>query len=639
MQAIYDLVGDKLAEVLKSQDIDIRLYDPDSNRISYPFVKDRGRRIAVSPTSVSGVAKWVIESRQTWLVNEDMERRMAEIGSINIPGTQMEKSFIAVPIIAGAQVLGLVGIGNYEREHAFSDSDVRLLQTVVSAMSVALENARLFDETQRLLKETEQRAAELAVINSIQEGVAAELDFQNIVDLVGDKLREVLKTGEIGIRWFDYEEKVVHYLYEYEHGERLTIASRAPASDAWNEVTARRDPRIRNTAAETAAAGILPGTDPSKSNVAVPIIGSDRVIGSIIVEDYEREYAFSESDVRLLTTVASSMGVALENARLFDETQRLLKETEQRNAELAIINSVQAALAAELNIQGIYDAVGDKIREIFGNADMGIRIYDPKTEPDPLSLSSTRTASGSPLIPSRFAKTGFGAHVLRTRETLVINENMAQAMEKYGSYVDARHADGKIGWSWCRWSSATRRAGSINLIDMEREHAFSDSDVRLLQTLANSMSVALENARLFDETQRLLKETEQRAAELAIINSVQAALAAELNMQGIYDAVGDKIREIFHNADMGIRIYDPQTDLIHYPYVYENGKRIDYRSRSLLGDKGFAAHVLRTRETLVINEKMARGHREVRQSTRYPARRWRNRQSMCRWWRAIRCAG
>ena len=70
-------------------------------------------------------------------------------------------------------------------------------------MGVALENARLFDETQRLLKETEQRAAELAVINSIQQGMAAELDFQAIVDLVGDKLREVFDTGDIGIRWYD----------------------------------------------------------------------------------------------------------------------------------------------------------------------------------------------------------------------------------------------------------------------------------------------------------------------------------------------------------------------------------------------------------------------------------------------------
>ena len=76
------------------------------------------------------------------------------------------------------------------------------------------------------------------------------------------------------------------------------------------------------------------------------------------------------------------------------------------------------------------------------------------------------------------------------------------------------------------------------------ENAYNDADVRLLQTLANAMSVALENARLFDETQRLLKETEERAAELAVINSVQAALAAELNIQGIYDAVGDKITEI-----------------------------------------------------------------------------------------------
>ena len=92
-------------------------------------------------------------------------------------------------------------------------------------MGVALENARLFDETQRLLKETEQRAAELAVINSIQQGVAAELDFQGIVDLVGDKLREVFTTGDIGIRWYDAQTGLIHYLYEYEHGEAAQIDS------------------------------------------------------------------------------------------------------------------------------------------------------------------------------------------------------------------------------------------------------------------------------------------------------------------------------------------------------------------------------------------------------------------------------
>src|SRR5207249_9082166 len=126
---------------------------------------------------------------------------------------------------------------------------------------------------------------------------------------------------------------------------------------------------------------------------------------------------------------------------------------------------------------------------------------------------------------------------------------------------------------------------------------------RLLHTALRDALPIFENARLFDETQRLFKESEQRAAELAIINSVQQALAAELNMQGIYDAVGDKIREIFNQADVGVRIYDPQTNLIHYPYVYEGGQRIAIESRPL-SDKGFARHVLRTRETLVINENM-----------------------------------
>src|SRR5438477_9368922 len=179
------------------------------------------------------------------------------------------------------------------------------------------------------------------------------------------------------------------------------------------------------------------------------------------------------------------------------------------------------------------------------------------------------------------------------RETLVVNEDVAQTMATYGSYtVPGTQLEKSL--VMVPMVAGDQARGVISLVDMEREHAFADSDVRLLQTLANSMSVALENARLFDETQRLFKESEQRAAELAIINSVQQALAAELNMQGIYDAVGDKIREIFDQADVGIRIYDAKTNLIHHPYVYEGGQRIVIESR-VLSNQGFANHVLRTR--------------------------------------------
>src|SRR5439155_1188470 len=78
---------------------------------------------------------------------------------------------------------------------------------------------RLKPPTDRAL--IEQLTAEVAIVNSIQQGMAGGLDFQGIIDLVGDKLREVFHTGDIGIRWHDPSANLIHYLYQYEHGERL----------------------------------------------------------------------------------------------------------------------------------------------------------------------------------------------------------------------------------------------------------------------------------------------------------------------------------------------------------------------------------------------------------------------------------
>ena len=60
----------------------------------------------------------------------------------------------------------------------------------------------------------------------------------------------------------------------------------------------------------------------------VPIIANDRVVGLISLDDTENEYAFGDSDVRLVSTVAASVGVAIENARLFAEIQRRTRESE-----------------------------------------------------------------------------------------------------------------------------------------------------------------------------------------------------------------------------------------------------------------------------------------------------------------------
>ena len=102
------------------------------------------------------------------------------------------------------------------------------------------------------------------------------------------------------------------------------------------------------------------GRGPAESWLGVPILAGERVLGVIALESRQR-YAYSEADERFLSTLAASMGVALENARLFDETKHLLTESNDRAAELALINEIGAALARQLDFQAIVDLVGERV--------------------------------------------------------------------------------------------------------------------------------------------------------------------------------------------------------------------------------------------------------------------------------------
>ncbi len=600
MQGIYDAVGDKIREIFNGADLNIRILNPHTGLVEVPYVYEKGARLTIDPMTVVGISAHVLGTGATLVVNENLDEEMIKLGAPVVPGTSAgEKSAVWAPLVWGGGVRGLINLMDFEREHAFGPSEVRLVETLAGAMSAALQNAQLFEETQRLLADSEQRAAELAVINSIQEGMAAALGFQAIIDLVGDKLREVLHTDDFGVVWYDETTNLLHYLYLVEHGRRLDVAPHAPnPGGQFETVRTTRQAYVLNSHAEMAAAGVqaIPGTDLCLSVISMPIIGSDRVLGVISLENYEREGAFGESEVRLLSTVAASMGVALENARLFDETQRLFKESEQRAAELAVINSVQQALAAELNMQGLYDAVGDKIREIFGGADLNIRVLSPNSGlvEIPYMFERGERLTVDPDPPGRLEE-----HVFSSRATLVINDEMAETLERFGAVlVPGSSMEKSTVYVPLVWGETAR--GLINLTDFEREHAFGPSEVRLLETLAGALSAALQNAELFAETQRLLADSEQRAAELAVINSIQEGMAAALGFQAIIDLVGDKLREVLHTDEIGIRWYDPTTNLVHYLYEFEHGVRLDVPPTTPVPGGPFDV-MRQTRQPLVLN--------------------------------------
>ncbi len=608
MQAIYDLVGDKIRDIFNAQSILIVTYDKASNISTFSYNYEKGVRDNPTPRPSSGITGHVIKTRQPILINDHYAERENQIlgEPTEILAGEDIKARLDVPMLVGGEATGVISLQNIDRENAFSDSDLRLLQTLAASMSVALENARLFGETQRLLKETEQRAAELAIINSVQEGLASKLEMQAIYDLVGDKIRDIFHDMDLGIRIYDPATNIMHYPYTREKGQRIEIASEVENKKgfAWHVLETHQTMLINENMGKTMEAYgsyALPGTEMEKSLLMVPLMAGGQARGILSLLSMERENAFSDSDVRLLQTLAGSMSVALENARLFDETQRLLKETDQRAAELAIINGVQEGLASKLEMQAIYDLVGEKIRNVFDSQAVTIALYDrtAKMLRFPYYLHRSHRL---PQEPIKFGE-GLTSHLIRTRQPLLINNDAEKRYAELGA-VFVTGDDNAKSWLGVPIVSGSEATGAIFLQNYERENAYSESDVRLLSTIATSMGVALENARLFDETQRLLKETDQRATELALINSVQEGLAAKLEEPAIYELVGDKIRDLHLNVDVGIRIFDRQTNLIHYPYLREKGKRIEIQPQPLR-DTGFSAHVLRTRQTLVINENMA----------------------------------
>jgi len=230
---------------------------------------------------------------------------------------------------------------------------------------------------------------------------------------------------------------------------------------------------------------------------------------------------------------ADQAAIDMENARLFAETQRLLTEIDQRAAELQIVNSVQQGLAERHEAQSMYDLVGDKICEFFNAQVVMISTYDQPTNTVEHRYAierGERVYSPGPHPPG-----GFRSKIIQSRQPLLVNANVAKESARLGQPA----LPGTIlpkSWLGVPMLVGDQVTGILSLQNVEQENAFRESDIRLLQMFAASMSLALDNVHLFDETQRLLAAAERARAE------TQAAAHGLIleNLESFLDAARQK---------------------------------------------------------------------------------------------------
>src|SRR5690348_14489028 len=307
----------------------IALYDRASNMISMPYYLEHGERFPVATMPLAGgFTAQVIRTRETLVIARDLLQRGRELGARLIGDDStpdVGQSYIGVPILIGEEARGVVALYS-PKEDAFGESEVRLLTTLANTMSVALENARLFDETQRRTRET-------AALAEVGRDISSTLDLARVMDRIAHHARDLLHCDNSAI--FLPEPGGASYRAIVAVG---TIAELLRATDITagagiiGSIVAAGRPEYVNDTQKDPRGIQIEGTEREENErlMVAPLIAGTVVKGAMAVWRTGGR-PFDQSELDFLVGLSLQAAVAIENARLFHEASEARAQAESAN--------------------------------------------------------------------------------------------------------------------------------------------------------------------------------------------------------------------------------------------------------------------------------------------------------------------
>lgn len=475
--------------------------------------------------------KIILETKKP-LVVDDVQHDPSMEKIRDIMKQRRTLSMIIVPIVLDDEVVGTIGIDAIDEQRRFSGEDAELAQVVADQVAAAIKNAQSYQRRQ-VLNEVGRaltsgiRLRENAILELIHSQASELMDTDNMYVAMYD---EALNTVRFPLVFIDGTQKKVETreagkgrTEEIIRSRKAILISTETEARAWYEEKPGRVDYLRDE--EGKSVPMLP------SWLGVPMIAGERVLGVIATFHPAREYVYDADDLEILQALANQAAIAVDNAKLYyDINLRLKSLTEVGQLLTSSINMPESDILDLLHIQA---------SELMDTDNMYIALYEP--DPDQPDEYDSQDPSKSKIYGSvhfglayvdgdridiatkpgyqpRKAGKGKTEEIIRTREPLV-HETKAEA-EKW--YAQPEH-DEYVGAALPSWLGVPmivgeRVLGVVATYHPTREFVYGSDDLEILRALANQAAVALNNARLLEETQR---RTEQLTITQEITSAIQ----------------------------------------------------------------------------------------------------------------------
>jgi GAF domain-containing protein len=261
----------------------------------------------------------------------------------------------------------------------------------------------------------------------------------------------------------------------------------------------------------------------AESWVGSPLFSGSKAIGVVAVQSFTKPGLYTERHRDLLMAVANQIAIAIESARLFEQAQA-------RAAELAILNEMGRSLAALVDMDAILDNVYRYTSRLMDATNFYVAFFNQKLNEITFALD----VRGERILRNsgtRKAGQGLTEYIIRTRESLLIPENIDAKLDEIGIEKIGPQAQ---SWLGVPMVVGNQVIGVVALQSLDKPRIYNEQHLNLLTSVASQAAIAIENARLFEQIQararreRILREVTAKVRGAADADTIMRTAVQEI---------------------------------------------------------------------------------------------------------------